>query len=114
MGSDASEDGDPTQPDATPGASAAFAATVAPERSSEPPTAPRASPIDATQMQAPTPPPLLPAGTTSGAITRPRSWVELESDVTLDAPTVGDAPALPVVSAAHYRADREIARGGMG
>src|SRR5262245_52644787 len=112
MGSDASEDGDPTQPGLRSESSAAFAVTVAPEAPSEPPTDPRSTPIAPTQT--PPPPPVLPDGTTSGAVTRPRTWKDLESDATLDAPTSGDGPALPVVSAAHYRADREIARGGMG
>jgi hypothetical protein len=96
MARNASDDGDPTLPGHKSESSAAFAATVAPESST------------------PTPPPVLPAGTESGAVTRPRSWVERESDATLDAPASGDLPVLPMVSAAHYRADREIARGGMG
>src|SRR5262245_32516127 len=112
MGSDASEDGDPTQPGLRSESSAAFAVTVAPEAPSEPPTDPRSTPIAPTQT--PPPPPVLPDGTTSGAVTRPRTWKDLESDATLDAPTSGDGPGLPVVSATHYRAEREIARGGMG
>src|ERR1043165_3276014 len=94
MGDDASDDGDPTLPGPRSESSAAFAATIAP--------------------QTPLPPPLLPDGTTSGTVTRPRSWVERESDATHDAPASGELPLLPLVSAAHYRADREIARGGMG
>jgi serine/threonine protein kinase/tetratricopeptide (TPR) repeat protein len=129
MGSDASEDGDPTEPGPRSESSAAFAATVAPEAPSQLPTNPRSEPI--APERAPTPPPVLPAGTTSGIVTRPRGAperrgrddhddrsvreaLELESGKTLDAPTMSDAPLLPVVPAAHYRADREIARGGMG
>src|SRR5215468_10113912 len=102
MASDASEDGDRTHEQPGPGGSAAFAATVAPESPSESPTDPRAP------RSGPTPPPVLPAGTTSGTSTRPRDWVALESDATVDAPTTGEAAMLPVVSAAHYRAEREI------
>src|SRR5439155_20152827 len=108
MASDSSDDGDPTLPGPRSESSAAFAATIAPESS----PAVAISPVAATQT--PIPPSRWPDGTTSGAVTRPRSWVERESDVTLGAPAGGEPALLPLVSAAHYRADREIARGGMG
>src|SRR3954468_12832326 len=73
--------------------SAAFAATVAP---------------------VPSAPPVMPAGTAARVTTKVLGSSPLESENTLDAATEGLAPLLPVVSPAHYRADREIARGGMG
>jgi serine/threonine protein kinase/tetratricopeptide (TPR) repeat protein len=76
-----------------PGSSAAFAATVAPE---------------------PTAPPVLPTGTASGNATLAMRPSALESEATLAAPVAGALAELPIVPAAHYRADREIARGGMG
>jgi serine/threonine protein kinase/tetratricopeptide (TPR) repeat protein len=118
MASDAPEDGDqaplpvpagperltlkgagPAQPGTEPadpqraGRSDAFAATIAPE---------------------PTRPSLLPIGTTSGLPTMDMGSPLLSSEVTLAAPTTGDLPPLPIVSALHYRPEREIARGGMG
>jgi len=80
------------EPDAR--SSAAFAATVAPG-----PTAP---------------PPPLPVGTSAGVSTRVMGSSPIDSAPTLTAPTAGQLPLLPVVSAAHYRPEREIARGGMG
>jgi serine/threonine protein kinase/tetratricopeptide (TPR) repeat protein len=101
MASDAPENGDPVPHDApedpASSSSAAFAATVAPQS-----TGP-GTPV----------PVVLPAVIHSGAATRPRRPT-LDSELTLDAPSTGEMPALPVVSADHYRADREIARGGMG
>jgi serine/threonine protein kinase/tetratricopeptide (TPR) repeat protein len=93
MASDAPEDGGRApHRDPESSSSAAFAATVAP------------------QTTARLGPPVLPVHT--GPL-RTRT-AALDSETTLDAPAAADLPQLPVVSAAHYRADREIARGGMG
>jgi serine/threonine protein kinase len=89
----ASDDGDPTvPPELRAGSSAAFAATIAP---------------------GPTAPPV-PTPVSSAVLTAPRVPSSLDAETTLDAPTAGDGPALPVVSAGYYRPEREIARGGMG
>ncbi|HMG24426.1 MAG TPA: protein kinase [Kofleriaceae bacterium] len=91
----ATDDADPTlPPELGAGSSAAFAATIAGG-----PTAP------------PAPPP--PSPVASAVMTRPRPS-PLDAEATLDAPPAGEALVLPVVSAAHYRPEREIARGGMG
>jgi tetratricopeptide (TPR) repeat protein len=98
MASDAPEDGDPppTVPGASAGpgagASAAFAATIAPASTTPP----------------------APAGVSTGVVTRKLINSALESEPTLSAPIHGELPPLPIVSASHYRAEREIARGGMG
>jgi serine/threonine protein kinase len=76
----------------TSASSAAFAATVAP---------------------VPSAPPVMPAGT-AARVTKVLGSSPLDSEQTMDAATDGVAPLLPVVSPSHYRADREIARGGMG
>jgi tetratricopeptide (TPR) repeat protein len=92
MASDAPEDGDPLRPrdlDPEANSSAAFAVTVAP--ATAPPVAPAGSGVS-TQLQVPS----------------------LDAEATLDAPALGELPPLPPVSAGHYRADHEIARGGMG
>jgi len=78
----------------------AFAATVAPT-SAQP--APRATPV---------PPIDLPAGTN-----RPESRELVppeDAQVTHDMPATGSLPPLPLVSDEHYKAGKEIARGGMG
>jgi len=94
MASDAPEDRDHAPaPALESGTGAAFAATIAP---------------------APSLPAVLPAGTASGVTTLRRTSPQLESGATLDAPGIPELPPLPTVSATHYRADREIARGGMG
>ncbi|MEO7735809.1 MAG: protein kinase, partial [Kofleriaceae bacterium] len=99
MASDAPEDGDPTiRPEPPSATSAAFAATIAPETSGPVPVAPVPSP----------------AGSTTGAVTRLARPSPFESEATLDAPTTGMLPLLPMVSDVYYRAVREIARGGMG
>jgi hypothetical protein len=71
----------------------AFAVTVAPE---------------------PTRPPVLPLGSGTGLETMDMVSSALASEATVAAPTTGELPLLPAVSAVHYRADHEIARGGMG
>ena len=99
MASDASEDGDPTiRPEPASSSNAAFAATIAPETSGAVPVAPRPSPV----------------GSSTGVVTRNVRGSPFESEATLDAPTTGELPPLPLVSDVHYRAVREIARGGMG
>jgi serine/threonine protein kinase/tetratricopeptide (TPR) repeat protein len=96
MASDAPEDGDPLRArdvDPEANSSAAFAATVAPHSTAPPATLPA-------------------IGNSADAATRPR--MSLDSEATIDAPAMAELPPLPLVSAAHYRADREVARGGMG
>src|SRR5262245_14684939 len=89
----APDDADPTvPPELGAGSSAAFAATIAPE---------------------PTAPPAPPAAVASGVVSH-RFSASLDSEPTLDAPAIGELSPLPIVSAAHYRPEREIARGGMG
>ncbi len=56
----------------------------------------------ATVAPQPTPPIDLPSGSA------------LDSQLTHDAPVAGALPPLPLVSDEHYKADKEIARGGMG
>ena len=57
---------------------------------------------------------MLPTGTASGNATIAMRPSALESEATLAAPAAGELAELPIVPATHYRADREIARGGMG
>ena len=76
----------------------AFAATVAPT-SGEPVRATPVPPID------------LPAGTAKPGSQQPSP---VESQATQAAPAAGSLPPLPIVSDEHYKADKEIARGGMG
>ena len=95
MPGDSPDEGDPTLPPPHEAASAAFAATVAPE-----PTAP------------PVPPPRM--ATTSAISTHQMPAAAVASSATLAAPTQGQLPELPIVSTVHYRAARELARGGMG
>jgi serine/threonine protein kinase len=89
----------------------AFAATVAPPPSKPPAREPEAEPDP--------PPAALPTGTAQKARTRvgrptnPDALL-LESQATMAAPLEGQLPELPTVSDAHYKAEREIARGGMG
>jgi serine/threonine protein kinase/tetratricopeptide (TPR) repeat protein len=107
MSGDAGDERDPTA------ASAAFAATL-------PPPAPRIV-VDAApdvtaplkRRPAPTTEPPAPIGTTTGLSTE-HIPAPLASEATMAAPAATGASALPLVSAEHYRADREIARGGMG
>ena len=86
----------------------AFAATVAPPPSKPPAREPE-----------PEPPAALPTGTAQKARTRvgrptnPDALL-LESQATMAAPLEGQLPELPTVSDAHYKSEREIARGGMG
>jgi serine/threonine protein kinase len=111
MASDAPEDGDPTmRPEPPSGSSAAFAATIAPEPSA------RAGLTGATGPSAPvvSATPRSPVGSTTGVATRRLRPSPLESEPTLDAPTTGEMPPLPLVSDVYYRPLREIARGGMG
>jgi tetratricopeptide (TPR) repeat protein len=70
-------------------------------------------PFAATVAPDPRRPPVLPIGTTSWLATVDMLSPALASGTTV-APTAGDVPVLPLVSASHYRPDREIARGGMG
>ncbi len=109
MASDAPEDGEPAVgPEPPPGESAAFAATIAPES-----TAPSAA-APAGASAAPPSPTQTPIGSVTGVATRRLRPSPLEAEATLDAPTTGDAPLLPMVSDVFYRSVREIARGGMG
>src|SRR5512140_2871618 len=87
------EDGDQVPYQDPGGTSDPFAATVAP----------------ASRL-----PPMLPVGTTTGGATVNMEPSALASGATVAAPAAGDLAPLPVVAAFHYRADREIARGGMG
>src|ERR1043165_5913207 len=86
----------------------AFAATVAPPPSKPP---------------APEPEPEVPAALPTGTAQKARTRVGrptnpdallLESQATMAAPLEGPLPELPTVSDAHYKGEREIARGGMG
>ena len=93
------EEGDPPnpRPRSNTGGVEAFAATVAPTNLADfglgtPPIASPKSPDPTTRKLA----------------------SELESDQTMAAPVVGGLPPLPVIPHAHYKADKEIARGGMG
>ena len=103
MSGDAGDERDPTA-----SSSAAFAATL-------PPPTPRVvveTPADATApfKRRPALPPLGSDGLATEHIPTP-----LASDATMAAPPTPAAPsALPLVSADHYHAGREIARGGMG
>src|SRR5688572_25237087 len=91
----------------TAGSSAAFAATVAPEPSALPEPALPSGPARRSGRAGPSAPPVLPVGTAAGLPTKILGSAPLDSQPTLDAATLGEAPLLPVVSASHYRAERE-------
>jgi serine/threonine protein kinase len=114
MASDAPEDGDqvPQAPTGATLAGTGVALTGTATIASEP--AGTSDAFAATVAPASTRRPVLPLGTTSGLATMDMGPPGLASEATLAAPTTGDLPPLPTVSAQHYRADREIARGGMG
>ncbi len=133
MASDAPEDGDhqeSTSP-ATERISDAVAATVGPESARPPGLPARTTGLGTVDLA----PPALASEATvhiglsalaSGATvqiglsaleseaTVHMAPAALASEATVAAPTTGDIPLLPVVPTANYRADREIARGGMG
>ena len=133
MASDAPEDGDhqeSTSP-VTERISEGFAATVAPGPTRSPVLPARTTGLGTVDME----PPALASGATvhvglsalasaapvhiglsalASAATVHMAPSALASEATVAAPTTGDIPPLPVVPAGHYRADREIARGGMG
>ncbi|HEX4419050.1 MAG TPA: protein kinase [Kofleriaceae bacterium] len=107
---DAQDDTDPVPGTLAPASSAssgAFAATIAPV-STAPLPSPSPPPPDVTAM-------LLPGSTGLGTVkmTGPGPSA-LESEATVNAPAAGDLITLPIVPATHYKAEREIARGGMG
>jgi serine/threonine protein kinase/tetratricopeptide (TPR) repeat protein len=87
----------------------AFAATIAPSMMPAPPaemaagTATRGAPGDPE-----------PSRVIRSEPASQRRHEPIESDATMAAPVVGDLPPLPIVSDTHYKADKEIARGGMG
>jgi serine/threonine protein kinase len=106
MASDGPEGGDPTmRPEPPSASSAAFAATVVPASSGA--SAPRPPTLPAAPAHSP-------VGSTTGVVTRALRPSPFESEATLDAPTTGELPPLPMVSDVYYRTVREIARGGMG
>ncbi|HEX2686684.1 MAG TPA: serine/threonine-protein kinase [Kofleriaceae bacterium] len=117
MASDAPRDGDRASPQelasglgagSSPGPSDAFAATVAPV-----PTRPLGAPIALTSELA-TMDMESPARASRASRASHASHASHTSEETITAPTTGDLPSLPTVSALHYRPDHEIARGGMG
>jgi len=123
---DAPEDRDPAPGD-EPAAqrAAAFAATVAPgpttrrglpDRDSPEATAPPSAPVGfaATVARVEGAESVLRLAPSGEVSTRFLGSPALDSEPTLDAPVVGELPPLPIVSSLHYRAERELARGGMG
>ncbi|HET9623819.1 MAG TPA: serine/threonine-protein kinase [Kofleriaceae bacterium] len=109
--------GDEAEPSPGASSSAAFAATLPPPPPvlvvDAPPdvTAPLKPRRPATPSQ-PAPLPAHPAITGDGLATE--HMAPIASQATLAAPAAAAPPALPLVAAELYRADHEIARGGMG
>ncbi|HEU4732244.1 MAG TPA: protein kinase [Kofleriaceae bacterium] len=104
----------PTRPEAMSAAGAMPG--VIPASAGPGPGAASSAAFAATMMPAPSAPPVphvLPTGTEAGLATG-MTPEALSSDETLAAPAPGDPLVLPVVATTSYRADREIARGGMG
>nr|MBA3818764.1 serine/threonine protein kinase [Deltaproteobacteria bacterium] len=97
--------GAPARPRTPTSSDEAFAATIAPT------AAPTAAP---TPAGLPSTPPHAPIGTLTRADSQGPSPSQLESQPTQAAALLGALPPLPLVDAAFYKADREIARGGMG
>ena len=118
MASDRRDDADPATGELAPGSSAAFAATIAPSADpSAKPTTPRpVRPQKPSHVNTPSGP--LPTTTGLGTVKMPADQLpdrpEVESAATLTAPAIGELANLPIIPASHYRAAREIARGGMG